>query len=520
MKKIFLVYLLMFVCLLVACDNVVDDNTFYTVTFQTNGGTLIDPVSVKKGAFVNRPDDPEKEEHEFNGWFKDESLTVSFVFTAEPIMQDTTIYARWKANEIPVIDHYSRFISLPATEALPDITSGTKVSDAPDLMILGIVLDTINYYHYTTMSAFEYIKVYNNTESVYNMKNHRVMLADPLSGQNYENEDCRVGNKPLAVNHLFLGVIDEDFYIEPLSTALIWLMPYFWVAGCGSSALTATFSSDILHRDNEDQKGAISHTEADFRDYWEVDDEIPVYRLCNQPIVGKRETVGITTLFPIFSPGSGSMFTHLNSILLRGIDIAKFNNQGGSAQLNVLNKYSELSGDKQLNPDDVYGKQVFNLLEIKDGGVAVDGYLHTNVWKYWDPICRINFCGRIDEENLSPGLNVDFTVTSNQGVMAWPSDVELQFRPPKLGERLMQWQLPVREITSYQSFMVTKQLDIMRFSAVNVAVYKWIIKETWITIDLSDPNNIFDPRRHEIKSPGRLSCAAPNKIKAINLTRP
>ena len=64
MKKRFLVFLLT----IIAVFTLTSCSKKFTVTFNSNGGTSIDPVEVKKGKTVAKPADPTKEGSEFDGW--------------------------------------------------------------------------------------------------------------------------------------------------------------------------------------------------------------------------------------------------------------------------------------------------------------------------------------------------------------------------------------------------------------------------------------------------------------------
>lgn len=426
----------------------------------------------------------------------------------------------------PIIDDeptiYDLEIDLPSLELLPNATNLQVVEDAPELLIIEAVLDTFNYFHYETMSGYEYIKVFNNTTKGYNLKGHRVVLSNPYQGQNWENDDCKVGNKSLATGYLFMGLIDEDFYIPSLSYALIWLKPYYWTVGSGTDAFNKPFSAAVIHKDSADQKGAISQTINDFKSFWKMDKSVNnVYELTNMGIVGIRPESGTSNLFPIYSPGAGTPYTHLNSSLLRSIEIQKFNNQNGDASISLLNKYSTLSKEKQEDPDFIYGKKCFNLMEIKNNNEVVDGYFHENIWQYFDPVIRINFCGRIDVTTMLPGQEyIDFKATGNPGVLGWQNTIGLQFRPPLIGERIMQWQLPLRELTKYKSFLEPEQLAMLRLSKEEDTNYRFIKKTIKLLTNPNDGIENINWRSDEVESEGRLSSAAPNSIKAINLLRP
>lgn len=67
--------------------------TTYTVTFISNGGTEIEPVH---GVFVKEVKDPTKEGMIFNGWYADESLSLSSKTTFPYVItHHVTLYADW-----------------------------------------------------------------------------------------------------------------------------------------------------------------------------------------------------------------------------------------------------------------------------------------------------------------------------------------------------------------------------------------------------------------------------------------
>ena len=70
----------------------------YTLTFDTNGGSSIDPQKVEAKKNPTRPDDPTKDGYKFGGWYSDEGLSVMFNFD-KPLSGDTTIYAKWVKDD-------------------------------------------------------------------------------------------------------------------------------------------------------------------------------------------------------------------------------------------------------------------------------------------------------------------------------------------------------------------------------------------------------------------------------------
>src|SRR5690554_2380820 len=71
---------LAFVFILASCGS----KTF-TVTFESNGGSTVEAISVKKDEKVTKPTDPTKDGYDFGGWFKEESLTTEWKFQTDTV---------------------------------------------------------------------------------------------------------------------------------------------------------------------------------------------------------------------------------------------------------------------------------------------------------------------------------------------------------------------------------------------------------------------------------------------------
>ena len=78
----------------VGYQNLENDQSTYTVTFETNGGSEIASQNVKKGGHVVFPDIPTKEGFGFAGWYADKECSKEFDFSQE-INSSITIYACW-----------------------------------------------------------------------------------------------------------------------------------------------------------------------------------------------------------------------------------------------------------------------------------------------------------------------------------------------------------------------------------------------------------------------------------------
>jgi len=130
MKKLLLS--LVMVCLFFSCDNegMENDENKVTVTFETFGGTYIAPVKVKIGTPIGNvlpKKDPEKAEHEFEGWYK---TVRSGVFSnrvigyeLDPLESDITLYAKlvwYYPFEVSNISHTYSSPILTLTWTNPD----------------------------------------------------------------------------------------------------------------------------------------------------------------------------------------------------------------------------------------------------------------------------------------------------------------------------------------------------------------------------------------------------------------
>ena len=72
----------------------VPEESGFKVTFNSNGGTQIDAVSVEEGYQVQMPADPTKEGFFFDGWYTDLEFVNEFD-AATPINSNVTVYAKW-----------------------------------------------------------------------------------------------------------------------------------------------------------------------------------------------------------------------------------------------------------------------------------------------------------------------------------------------------------------------------------------------------------------------------------------
>ena len=81
------------------------DETFCTVSFETNGGPAITEQKLAAGELPHRPEDPVREGYVFEGWYADAAGLIPFSFE-EAVTADVKVYAKWTQEEIELPVYY------------------------------------------------------------------------------------------------------------------------------------------------------------------------------------------------------------------------------------------------------------------------------------------------------------------------------------------------------------------------------------------------------------------------------
>lgn len=69
----------------------------YTITFDSNDGSLAESITQDYLSTVIAPTNPTKDGYTFMGWYEDITLTLPYIFTTMPAY-DETLYASWELN--------------------------------------------------------------------------------------------------------------------------------------------------------------------------------------------------------------------------------------------------------------------------------------------------------------------------------------------------------------------------------------------------------------------------------------
>jgi len=73
-----------------------------TVSFETNGGTAVESITVSYGQKISLPV-TKKQGESFGGWYRDAGFAVLFDFSKDVISEDITLYALWTVNPVVTV---------------------------------------------------------------------------------------------------------------------------------------------------------------------------------------------------------------------------------------------------------------------------------------------------------------------------------------------------------------------------------------------------------------------------------
>jgi uncharacterized repeat protein (TIGR02543 family) len=73
-------------------------------TFDSLGGSAVPAQEKDIGSLLVMPADPSRTGHQFSGWYKNKTFSTEWIFSLDPLNQNTTLYARW---QLPVPSGFS-----------------------------------------------------------------------------------------------------------------------------------------------------------------------------------------------------------------------------------------------------------------------------------------------------------------------------------------------------------------------------------------------------------------------------
>ena len=74
------------------------------INFESNGGSTVEPMTIKTYSYIDVVFEPIRDGYEFIGWFADKELTKLFDFENTEITGPMTLYAKWKVDDLSLED--------------------------------------------------------------------------------------------------------------------------------------------------------------------------------------------------------------------------------------------------------------------------------------------------------------------------------------------------------------------------------------------------------------------------------
>ena len=222
--------------------NVYYDLDFHTLTFDTMGGSAIDPVTVRHGNAVARPADPTKDKYTFIGWYVDPEFSAEYDF-ATVLEADKTIYAKFELTSTPIGDIYVRYDVLHIKQ-LPDGSYDLAnaevehLSAKKDTTVTAVVKDYSATHHINVNSTLSKltdtaIQPYPGADgkpvytilSVYYDLDFHTLTFDTMGGSRIDPVTVRHGNAvakpkdPVNGGYIFDGWYTDKTYRTPYNFA-------------------------------------------------------------------------------------------------------------------------------------------------------------------------------------------------------------------------------------------------------------------------------------------------------------
>ena len=216
----------------------------HTLTFETNGGSAIDPVTVRHGNAVARPTDPTKDKYTFIGWYVDPEFSAEYDF-ATVLEADKTIYAKFELTSTPIGDIYVRYDVLHIKQ-LPDGSYDLAnaevehLSAKKDTTVTAVVKDYRATHHINvnrTLSKLTdtAIQPYPGADgkpvytilSVYYDLDFHTLTFDTMGGSRIDPVTVRHGNAvakpkdPVNGGYIFDGWYTDKTYRTPYNFATV-----------------------------------------------------------------------------------------------------------------------------------------------------------------------------------------------------------------------------------------------------------------------------------------------------------
>lgn len=218
-KKISAGFVCIFCVLIILSISACDNDINYSIYFDTNGGTEVEPIKTDGESEISMPDNPTKEGYVFDGWYWDDDVFEDRVTeeSLSDVTSDVTVYAKWVEDKFTI-----EFDSNGGSE-IDSVTGdiGTEITEPLDPTKDGYDFDGW-YTDENLTQSYDFTKMPNEDATVYAKWEPKIYDIDYIlnGGTNdsanpatYTVESDTISlNSPTKEYFDFLGWYSEDTF--------------------------------------------------------------------------------------------------------------------------------------------------------------------------------------------------------------------------------------------------------------------------------------------------------------------
>ena len=225
---------------------------YRTVTFDSNGGSAVEPLTVISGTRIEKPEDPTRDGYVFGGWARSEQDDDLFDFDTDYVIWDITLTAVWEEVQEPVFKGHAIlltgqiglqfFLELPAGKTAADYPDsyvtfdGNKINSATQHALPASTAvingqDIGRYEFVVNMTSSQMADKFTPTFHYTEGEEEKTVVGEAFSAQDYIDWALTaVTGKDLVI---VKALADYGYYAQPYLSA-----QNGWTIGTGYAAMT------------------------------------------------------------------------------------------------------------------------------------------------------------------------------------------------------------------------------------------------------------------------------------------
>lgn len=258
-------------CALVACNKTDSPDApkkEFTITFDTQGGSEVKPITIAEGAKITLPRNPTKEGYIFDGWYLSDEFIEKFNAT-QTISSNITVYAKWR---LPFEDEVFVSFNTNGGDAIQGYYAivGTKINLPVAPSRIGFDFDSWQYGDDKYPAGATFVVPNKNVEmvAIWNSQNLRYVTYDTNGGTEIEKSAVESGSKltapkqPKRPGYLFAGWykdvnctelwdFDKDKVVDNLTLYAKWNVDAVGISSVEGATIDGTNIFMVIDQDVE-----------------------------------------------------------------------------------------------------------------------------------------------------------------------------------------------------------------------------------------------------------------------------